>query len=278
MIYNKGSYNGEISTESGQCYGQIRTETTVATGRNQGFMDSYNVMTNLSHMTNITEGSENTFLMMANNLTHNPMLLSEPEYEPRDNVDNTVYDSENTERFTLNGRTLKMETDLQVIHYQSNMAAMIQLGNWFDYLRENGVYDNTRIIVVSDHGYDNNHLDDLVLEDGKDVSSYYPLLMVKDFDSEGFTTSDEFMTNADVPSLATKGVISAPLNPFSGTDLSDTHEKTAHDQYILCSDYWEVEINNGNKFLPGKWYSVHDDMRDPSNWKVVAENSELPTK
>ena len=102
--------------------------------------------------------------------------------------------------------------------------------------------------------------------------------MVKDFDSEGFTTSDEFMTNADVPSLATKGVISAPLNPFSGTDLSDTHEKTAHDQYILCSDYWEVEINNGNKFLPGKWYSVHDDMRDPSNWKVVAENSELPTK
>ncbi|MCI8472774.1 MAG: hypothetical protein HFE65_06700, partial [Clostridiales bacterium] len=47
-------------------------------------------------MTNITEGSENTFLMMANNLTHNPMLLSEPEYEPRDNVDNTVYDSENT--------------------------------------------------------------------------------------------------------------------------------------------------------------------------------------
>ena len=101
-------------------------------------------------MTSITEGSENTFLMMANNLTHNPMLLSEPEYEPRDNVDNTVYDSENTERFTLNGRTLKMETDLQVIHYQSNMAAMIQLGNWFDYLRENGVYDNTRIIVVSD--------------------------------------------------------------------------------------------------------------------------------
>jgi len=278
VLYNKGSYNGETSAESGQCYGQIRTETTVATGRNQGFMDSYNVMTNLPHMTDITEGSENTFLMMANNLTHNPMLLSEPEYEPRDNVDNTIYDSENTERFTLNGRTLKMETDLQVIHYQSNMAAMIQLGNWFDYLRENDVYDNTRIIVVSDHGYDNNHLDELILEDGKDISSYYPLLMVKDFDSEGFTTSEEFMTNADVPSIATKGVISTPSNPFSGVDLSDTHEKTARNQYILCSDYWEVEVNNGNKFLPGKWYSVHDDMRDTANWKIVAENAELPTK
>lgn len=33
------------------------------------------------------------------------------------------------------------------------MAAMLRLGEWFDYLREEGVYDNTRIILVSDHGY-----------------------------------------------------------------------------------------------------------------------------
>ncbi len=57
-------------------------------------------------------------------------------------------------------------------HYHSNMAALIQLGNWFDYLKENNVY--------------------------------YPLLMVKDFRSTEFTTSDEFMTNADVPTLVIK--------------------------------------------------------------------------
>lgn len=278
VIYNKGAYNGEASTESGLYSGQTITGTTVSTGKNQAFMDSYNVITNLSHMTGIKEDGENTFLMMANNLTHEPMLLSEPEYEPKDNVDNTAYDSENTERFTLNGRTLNMETEEQVIHYQTNMAAMIQLGNWFDYLRENGVYDNTRIILVSDHGRVLYHSDDLVLEDGMDTGVYYPLLMVKDFGSDGFTTSEEFMTIADVPSLATKEVISAPLNPFSGVDLSDTHEKSTRDQYILCSADWDININNGNRFLPGKWYSVHDDIRDPSNWKVVAENSELPTE
>ena len=40
----------------------------------------------------------------------------------------------------------------QLAHYQINMAAMLQLANWFDYMRENGVYDNTRIILVADHG------------------------------------------------------------------------------------------------------------------------------
>lgn len=278
VIYNKGTYNGEVFSESGIYSGQIMESTTVSYGKNQAFMDSYNEMTNLSHMTNITEDGKNTFLMMTNDLTHEPMLLSEPEYEPKDKVDNTEYYSKNTERFTLNGRTLKMETDQQIIHYQANMAAMIQLGKWFDYLRENNVYDNTKIILVSDHGRVLNHFDDFMLEGGIDGALFYPLLMVKDFNSEGFTISEDFMTNADVPSIATNGVIDNPTNPFTGADLSDTYEKVAHNQYVICSSIWEITINNGNKFLPGRWYSVHDDMRDPSNWKIVAENSDSPSE
>ena len=45
---------------------------------------------------------------------------------------------------------MNMTTNEQVTHYQVNMAAFLKLGEWFDYLRENGVYDNTRIIIVSD--------------------------------------------------------------------------------------------------------------------------------
>ena len=68
-----------------------------------------------------------------------------------------------------------------MIHYQTNMAAMLQLGKWFDYMRENGVYDNTRIILVSDHGKDLNQDNSFKLADGTDKALYYPLLMVKDF-------------------------------------------------------------------------------------------------
>lgn len=80
-------------------------------------------------------------------------MLQEPDYTPSQNVDNTDYEAEHADRFTVDGQTLRMETELQVTHYQSNMAALLQLGEWFDYLRDNGVYDNTRIILVADHAF-----------------------------------------------------------------------------------------------------------------------------
>ena len=42
----------------------------------------------------------------------------------------------------------------QLAHYHANAAALLRLGEWFDWMREQGVYDNTRIIIVSDHGRD----------------------------------------------------------------------------------------------------------------------------
>jgi hypothetical protein len=36
--------------------------------------------------------------------------------------------------------------------YHVAMAALLLRGKWFDFLLENGVYDNTRIIIAPDHG------------------------------------------------------------------------------------------------------------------------------
>jgi arylsulfatase A-like enzyme len=152
------------------------------------------------------------------------------------------------------------------------MAAMLQLAEWFDYMRENDVYDNTRIILVSDHGRDLYQLEDLVLDDGTDASRFYPLLMVKDFESEGFSSSDTFMTNADVPSLATKDLIENPVNPFTGKEIN-SNEKTAHDQYIIASENFDV--TDDNTFESSKWFSVHDNLWDLSNWEIVAEDAKL---
>ena len=102
-------------------------------------------------MTTISDGSENNFLMMANDTTHSACLLQQPDYVPQYYVDNTAYDVDMEARYTVDGVTMKMESQYEVIHYHVNMATFIQLGKWFDYLRENGVYDNTRIILVSDH-------------------------------------------------------------------------------------------------------------------------------
>ena len=273
-IYDHGRYNQMVSTyEEVISTSQFVTNISQASGLSTAFTEPFDVLCRLSEMTVISEGSNNTFMMMSNDTTHEPMLLQEPEYVPAAVVDNRSYDAEHADRFTLDGVTMKMENDQHMKHYQINMAAMLQLGKWFDYLRENDVYDNTRIIIVSDHGRNLNHFDELLMDTGNgttDVSLYYPLLLVKDFNEEGFETSDAFMTNADVPTLAVSDLIEDAKNPFTNKTIDDS-EKYAHDQFIIGSTAWEVEVNNGTQYLASAWASVNHDLWNYDNWTFYNE-------
>ena len=270
-IYNGGRYN-QITSEKNENSATSQKIETISTskGTTANFMDCYNVLTNLSGITKITKNDKNTFLFLSNDLTHEPMLLKEPEYEPADIVDNTEYDSQHVDRFTMGDKKLNVETPYHLVHYQTNMAALIQLGNWFDYMRENGVYDNTRIILVADHGQDLRQLKELIIDDDSgvriDASNYFPLLMVKDFNSKEYTVSNEFMTNADVPTLATNGIINNPTNPYTGKAIN-SDEKTAHDQFIIYSNLYNVTVNNGNTFAEAQWIGVKDNIWNKENWE-----------
>ncbi len=275
-VYNDGMYNQVSSSAETVVYSsQSMQSVSVATGLSSYFMEPYNVLKSMSYMTEITDSQNGGFLFLSNDLTHNPMILSEPDYTPSLNVDNTEFDAANTDRFTVNGETINIENTTQMSHYHTNMAALKTLGEWFDYLRENGVYDNTRIIIVADHGRDLAISDKLIMHDGSDkyngrmglmdMEFYHPMLMVKDFGSTGFSISNEFMTNADVPTLAVQGVIENPLNPFTGKLITNT-EKTAHEQFVLMSYDWKIESNNGYTFSSGYWASVKNNMWEKSNW------------
>lgn len=269
-IYANGTYNQNQSVSSG-----IQTADGIhkAEGLSSLFMDSYNVLDSMPFMTAVTEENVNTFLYMTNNATHEPVLLQEPEYVPAEVVDNTKYDAENMDRFTVDGRVMKVEDYMQMSHYQSNMAALLKLGEWFDFLREQNIYDNTKIIIVSDHGRNLGHFDELAMggqDVFKNVEMYYPLLLVKDFNSTEFTVSQEFMTTADVPTIAVKDLIDNPINPFTGKVITNT-EKTAHEQYIIMSDEYDTNVNNGNTFLPARWARVKDDLWNKENWEFYDE-------
>lgn len=273
-LYAGGTYNQSLTTGMTGTGSQTVSSTSQATGISKLFMSSYNVLDNLSGITRVTEEEQDTFLFLSNSLTHEPALLSEPDYLPADIVDNTQYDAAHADRFELDGIRLDTSNKTQMIHYHTNMAAMIVLGEWLDYLRANDVYDNTRIIIVSDHGRNLSSIKELILtgktDSAFDVGGYYPLLLVKDFNSTGFTVSDEFMTNADVPTLATTGIIDHPINPFTGKEINNS-EKTAHDQFISRSYAWQTSVNNGNTFLASSWASVSSDIWDKSNWSFYDE-------
>lgn len=273
-IYDYGRYNQEEDKEIAVYTQQKSDSIYTAYGMKAAFMDSFNEMSAYPDITDVVDDDIDTFLMMVNGMTHDSMLLQEPEYMPAVVVDNTEYERDHQDRYTLNGQTLLMTTDVHMMHYQSNMLAMILLGRWFDYMRENGVYDNTRIILAADHGRSILFEGDEYRLGERDIECFYPLLMVKDFDSREFKISEEFMTNADVPAIATKDIMDDPINPFTGKAI-DSSEKTKHDQYIIESDEWSIEENNGNTFLPSKWYVVHDDMRDVNNWRLLSEEETI---
>ncbi len=266
FIYDRGAYNdpGEISV-------QIELNKYAARGSNHLYTGAYNVMKNLPTITDIREDAAGTVLIMSNTMTHEPTMLQMPEYEPQLNVDNWAY-ADLMDSHEIDGEKLYFNNYLQISMYQINMSAYLLLADWLDYLRENDVYDNTRIIIVADHGYEMQQME--YFRNSNDgvatVDAYFPLLLVKDFDAKGFSTSDEFMTNADVPHLAMEGLIDNPVNPFTGNVISDA-EKYAHDQLICMSREIDLNKNNGNTFLPSKWASVKDNIWDESNWAFSTE-------
>ncbi len=274
VLYNGGNYNRAATNNNKLLlYGTQVVEEggfSRANGVDSAFINGYNVLLNLPNVTRTTDDEKNSFLFLCSNLPHYPTILQEPDYTPAEKVDNTEFDAANTHRFTVDGKTLEIYNSIQMSHYHVNMATFLQLGNWFDSLRERGVWDNTRIILVSDHGNNLSHDRELVhnvegVGDLKDVESFYPLLMVKDFNSKEFSVSQEFMTNADTPTLAFENLIENPVNPFTGKTVN-SDEKTAHEQFVILSTEWDIAKNNGNCFLPGQWASVKDNLRVKENW------------
>ena len=272
FLYDGGHYL------SGKVFNQEITSLHTAFGTPKGFISHSNKLDYLKELTEIKEQG-NYFVTMTNDLPHLPALLQLPEYLPQINVDNSEVEASSIVRKDAAGNVLKINTKLQVSHYHANMATMLKLAEWLDFMRNNGVYDNTRIILVGDHGWNLRHFDNMIIEDIKDgygdIERYYPLLFVKDFDAKELTTSDEFMTNADVPTIAFKGIVDKPVNPFTGKEINSNEKRNK--QYVMGSDKYRLHMNEGRTtFTPIKWYSVHTNMLDKNNWKPEKEESVLP--
>ena len=276
MVYDDGIYfstatdSQDVSFDIAEGHALANAESATQQPTftlNKEFFNNYTVLASLTYITGISEDASDNFLIMQNSTTHTPSLLQLPDYVPSVYLNNEGL--EDYSRFTVNGREVDMSNDTLLAHYHSNMATMLLLADWFDFMRENGVYDNTRIIIVADHGYELGQWEDLIYDESLDIEMVNPLLMVKDFDATGFETSDEFMTNGDVPTIALDGLVENPVNPYTGNPIN-SDEKNAEPQVITTSVQWDVrEYQTGNTFntSDGHSYSVHDNIFDFDNWE-----------
>jgi membrane protein insertase Oxa1/YidC/SpoIIIJ len=218
-------------------------------------LDNYIALDLLPQLTRVDPGTANTFTALVNDITHAPAFLEEPDY--------TV----------PQGGNAAPKKHLRPKHYHVNMAALLLLGKWFDFLRENGVYDNTRIIIASDHGSNlqSNYRNNIRLPNGEYVQTYNPLLLFKDFNRQGeLTTDNAFMTNADVPLLSLGGIIENPANPFTQKPLR-AEKETGITLTTSRGRVPRYHAINTFTIRPGEWLRVQDNIFDSANWTARRE-------
>ncbi|MDR1230973.1 MAG: YidC/Oxa1 family membrane protein insertase [Spirochaetaceae bacterium] len=223
---------------------------------NRGFslvtLDEYTSLDALPEIT-ASDGGPGTLTVITNQLTHEPDFLQAPEYKPSEAV---------TDR---GSGVYAHKAD-----YHANMAAILLLSRYFDWLKDNNAYDNTRIIIVADHGWDVDIDFDgnIVLPNGERVVSYNPLLLFKDFDTRGPLATDRaFMTNADTPFLAVDGLIPDARNPWTGTPIQPDK---ANGVTITTSTLWSPDLHTkyAFKISDDEYLRVHTSIFDPANWSA----------
>jgi YidC/Oxa1 family membrane protein insertase len=219
------------------------------------FLDSYAELAYLPELTDFKSVSENSFVFLVNETTHSNVKLQAPDFVPAIHVTNTgICPISHAEGFC------------------GNAAAYKLLAVWLKYLKDNDVYDNTRIILVADHGIGTTTGRKLFFNDPYSLpfnpDHYHPLLMVKDFNASGKLTSNtQLMTNADVSYLATAEIIENPVNPFTHNSIAKNEK---HSGVVLSTnDLWAPGMHTDPNVFSinnNEWYTVHNDMSKIENW------------
>jgi YidC/Oxa1 family membrane protein insertase len=217
----------------------------------QSLINSYAVLDFLPELTAYDADTPQA-LFMTNETTHNNIFTQYPDYVP-------------VEKVTDQGNGAFSDNSA----FHTVAAFYHAFGKYLEDMKKNGIYDNTRIIIVADHGLGerlpNPELDFTV--QGRQWTRYNPVLMVKDFNATGRLLQNwDFMTNADVPQLALDGIVDDPVNPWTGRPLSEMGKENG--AFITSNGaFMEYEHERNNFAIkPDEWMHVHDNILDKNNW------------
>ena len=137
-------------------------------------------------------------------------------------------------------------------------------------MKENNIYDNTKIIIVSDHG--DGRINTTIFKD-KNISfinTYNALLMYKDFNSKGeIKIETNFMTIADTPYLATKHIPNIK-NQFNNKLITNDYKTNKMNLTQLNTFVHTTQFKNRYDFY--YYYNVKDNIFDTNNWKKFQIN------
>ena len=247
-------------------YGDINSEKVTSAIKNWAIMED------LPLLTKVVDEPKDQFYYFSNELTHEPWA-TKPDLTISLGMPVT-YSLEDMRKF---------KTKDSVQHLYTVAATMKHIANWLDWLKDNNVYDNTRIIIASDHGrhvfnpmFDEQHFakEGPLSKMTNHVSWFHSTLMVKDFNNtDEFTISDKFMTSADVPWLSLKGITEG-INPYTKNKIAEPINKLP---WVGVYTPWRLGENHKTKYkIQNSFIIDNPDIFDVNNWQDQGLETSLP--
>jgi len=226
-------------------YNDTKWLMKVKSNLNLSELNEYNFVRALPEISN-TKNQNPNFIYIHSLYTHNPWsMITEEEQFIRDV---TPYECQQTFTYTF--------------------------ADWLRWMKENGIYDNTKIILVSDHGPSWWHYEGEITtrapiqwteEEKISLERFLhlnSLLMVKDFNSDFPLREDwRLMNIADVSAIA-----------FDENDptKSDSTSRTLPTFFTT----WHNDLKTRTQYEIKHWFEVTDYVYDLENWKAVGDTTE----
>ncbi len=204
------------------------------------------------------DSKNKTFTFFGNETTHSPVNLDDSFERPID------YNYFHKDYGPIDA--------VGISHYKVNCASLKAVGAWLDYLRDNDCYDNTRIIIVSDHGAPIDSIDfrNFGTIPSRVAANLNCLLLFKDFNAKGEMQTDyNFMTNADTLFLAKQNLNLSDRNPYTKKVFNQDKENGVN-VYLPTSQEWNNrQLMNKTKFTldPEIGWHIKNSIYDKNNWQ-----------
>lgn len=230
---------------------------------------SFCAFNNMIDKCNVVDDGSNNFWMIDNELTHNHDNVIYPYgvFSPfATNSDASKYPIiVNSKGESFNGQYAQLSTEF---------AAYMQVGKFLEFLKENDIYDNTRIVIVSDHGCHH----DVDLDKSYDINlgnnivvptiAFNCVLLFKDFNMKGeMSINHSFMSNADTPLLAMQDIL-RPFDPLLSKEINNKNRKIDSIDIYYPKDATVINYLNDYVFDSYQFSCRPLNIFDESSWYV----------
>ena len=212
---------------------------------------TYSLLSNTKDFINFQKEG-NYYNILHNMITHEPQFFASdflpyPKKIYAKDEDLYIYKDENSVR-----------------HFYANASSINILIDFVDFLKENDVYDNTKIILVSDHGFHDLNITAYTNSNSEIIAHYNALLIYKDFNSHGnIKIETNFMTIADTPYLAVKHIPNIK-NIFNNNIITNDYKTNGAN--IVGLNGWDISEQFDDRYDFDVFYTVKDNIFNMNNW------------